>query len=222
MLVLWAILIADLQGLLWLSGVKTLALQQAVEQGVARAESHAVAETDDNHIHKAIRDQRATLRFWMILALIGDFVVEPAAPAVRALLVATLLSALAALTGRPNGFRLALYESAVVQGYWVLALALQTTLAFALGVPQVDASTALLLPAGTYQATVWVALTQVEVFALLGWAALIRGGRRRGQVNLATATAACSLVAVMEAAIRIGSTVLTGATMRLTLTPGRF
>ena len=93
MLVLWAILIADIQGLLWLSGVKTLALQQAVEQGVARAESYAVAETGDNQIHKAIGEQRATLRFWTILALIRDFVVEPIAPSARALAVATLLTA---------------------------------------------------------------------------------------------------------------------------------
>ena len=222
MLVLWAILIADIQGLLWLSGVKTLALQQAVEQGVARAESYAVAETGDNQIHKAIGEQRATLRFWTILALIRDFVVEPIAPTARALAVATLLSALAALAGRPIGFRLALDESAAVQGYWVLGLALQTTLVFALGTPEVDTSLALLLPAGTYRATDWVALSQLEVFALLGWAALVRGGWRRGQANLATATAACSVVAAIEAAFRIGLTLITGATMRLTLMPGRY
>ena len=221
MLILWAVLIADLQGLLWLSGVKTFALQQAVEKGVARAESYAVAETGDNQIQKAIRDQRATLRFWMILALMGDFIVEPTTPAVRTLMAATLLSALAALVGRPIGYRLALDESAAAQGYWVLALALQTTLVFALGTPEIDASMALLLPAGTYRATEWVATSQFEVFAILGWIALIRGGWRRGQSNLATATAACAALAAFEAAMRIGSTVLTGAMMRSALSPGR-
>ncbi|WP_237170526.1 hypothetical protein [Paludisphaera borealis] len=222
MLVLWAVLIIDLQGALWLSGVKTLALQQAVEQGVARAESRTVGEMADNQIHKAIRDQRATLRFWTILALIGDFVVEPLAPAVRALVVATLLSALAALAGRPIGFRLALDECAAVQGYWVLGLALQTTLVFALRTSEVDASMALLLPSGTYRAAPWVAWRQADAFALLGWSSLILGGWRRGQANLATATAACSVVAAVEAAIRIGLTLITGAAMRLILMPGRF
>jgi hypothetical protein len=222
MLILWAVLIIDFQGLLWLSGVKTLALQQAMEQGVARAESRAVGEMGDSQIHKAIQDQRATLRFWTTLALIGDFVVEPLAPAVRALLVATLLAALAALAGRPIGFRLALEECAAVQGYWVLGLALQTALVFILRTPDVDVSMALLLPAGTYRAAPWIALSQADAFALLGWAALIRGGWCRGQANLATATAACSAAAAVEAMIRIGFTLITGAAMRLMLMPGRF
>ncbi|AMV36061.1 hypothetical protein [Planctomyces sp. SH-PL62] len=222
LLILWAVLILDFQGLLWLSGAKTLALRQAVEQGAARVESRAVGEIGDRQIQKAIRDQRATLRFWTALALIGDLVVEPLAPAVRALLAATLLAALAALAGRPVGFPLALDECAVLQGFWVLGLALQTALVFALPTLEADASMALLLPSGTYRAASWVAWRQVDAFALLGWAALILGGWRRGQANLATAIVACTSLAAIETAIRIGTTLVTGAAMRLMLIPGGF
>ncbi|WP_240911533.1 hypothetical protein [Paludisphaera soli] len=222
LLVLWAVVVLDVQGLLWLSGAKSLALKRAVEQGVARAESRGVGEVAEGQVQKAIRDQRAGLRFWTALALIGDFGVEPLAPTVRAVLAATLLGALAALAGRPVGFPLALDECAAAQGYWVLGLTLQAALVFALPTREADASLALLLPPGTYRAASWIAWRQVDAFALLGWLALIRGGRRRGQVNLATAIVACSALAAAEAAFRVGSTLLVGSAMRLTLIPVRF
>jgi len=220
--ILWAVLVLDLQALLWLSGVKSLELKLAVEQGVARAESRAVGELGDSQIHKVIQDQRATLGFWTTLAILEDFLVAPAAPIVRALAVATLLSALAALTGRPIGFRLALSECAAVQGFWVLGLAVQTVLAFALRTPDIDVSMTLFLPPGTYRAIVWVALRQLDAFAILGWLALIYGGWRRRQANLLTSTMACSLAAAGELAVRILWALVIGVAMRLALSFGRF
>jgi len=222
MLAIWVALVIDLNSVLWLSGVKTLALHQAVEQGVARAESRAVGEVSDALIRKAIRNQRGTLTFWTTLALIVDFVAEPLALVVRALVVATLLSALAAMVGRPNGFRLALNECATVQGFWVLGLAAQVALIIALRTTEVETSLALVLPAGTYPALLWVALRQADAFALLGWAALIRGGWRRGQANVAIATGACALVALCELTCRVGFALITGSAMRLMVMPYSF
>src|SRR5262249_49759342 len=101
LLVAWAGLIAALQAVVWVTGVRPLALSQAVDLGVARAESRSIGEVSDSVIRKAIHTQRATLTFWTALALTADFAIEPLAPAVRATAVATLLSALAALVGRP-------------------------------------------------------------------------------------------------------------------------
>jgi hypothetical protein len=220
--ILWAVLILDLQALLWLSGVKALELKQAVEQGVARAESRAVGELGDSQIHKVIQDQRATLGFWTTLAILEDFVAAPASPIVRALAVATILGALAALFGRPIGFRAALGECAAVQGCWVLGLAMQAALVFGRRTSDIDVSMTLFLPPGTYRAFVWVALRQLDAFAILGWLALIYGGWRRRQANLLVSTMACSLVAAGELALRILWAVVTGVAMRLALTSGRF
>lgn len=221
MLAAWVALVLILEGVLWLSGVKSLVLQQAVEQGVARAESRGLGEVSDALIRKAIRNQRATLPFWTTLALIVDFVAEPLALCVRALAVATVLSALAALVGRPVGFRQALDECAWLQGFWVLGLAVQLALLIKLQSTEVETSLVLLLPAGTYRAPVWVALRQLDAFALLGWAAMIRGGWRRGQSNLAMATLACALVAFCELTCRLGFALITGSAMRLMIMPDR-
>jgi hypothetical protein len=140
---------------------------------------------------------------------------------VRALAVATLLSALAALVGRPVGFRQALDECAWLQGFWVLGLAVQLALLIKMQSTEVETSLVLLLPAGTYPALMWVALRQLDAFALLGWAALIRGGWRRGQSNLAVATLACALVALCELTCRLGFALITGSAMRLMVMPDR-
>jgi hypothetical protein len=219
MLAIWAALVIVLNAALWLTGVRPLALQQAVEHGAARAELRSVGETTDGQGRKAVRTQRATLKFWTTLALIDEFVVEPSSLAVRALAVATLLSALAALAGRQIGFRAALDGCATVQGLWVAGLAVQTNLMIALRRPDVETSLALLLPAGTYSAPLWVALRQVDAFALLGWAALIRGGWSRGQTNLATSAAACGSVALCELCCRVVFALTTGGAMRLMLMP---
>jgi hypothetical protein len=222
MLAIWVALVIILQGVLWLSGVKTLELHQAVEQGVARAESRNLGEVSDASIRKAIRNQRATLTFWTTLGLIEDFLAEPLALCVRALAVATLLSALAAMVGRPVGFRPAFDECATLQGFWVLGLAAEVALVIALQRTEVETSLVLLLPAGTYPALIVVALRQADAFALLGWAALIRGGWRRRQANLVMATLACGLVALCELTCRLGFALVTGSAMRLMVMPDRF
>lgn len=221
MLATWAMLLLLLHGSLWLSGARSVELHRAVEQGAARAEARSAAEASDTATRKAIRAQRATLMFWTTLAMIGDFVIDPVSMAVRALLVATLLSALAAMVGRPIGFGPALDDCATAQGFWVVGAAVEAGLILALRTPDVETSMVLLLPAGTYPAPLWVALRQLDPFAVLGWAALIRGGWRRGQANLVTSAVACGLLAIGELGCRVAFGLITGGAMRLMLLPER-
>ena len=90
-------------------------------------------------------------------------------------------------------------------------------LTIALRRTEVETSLTLLLPPGSYPAAIWVALRQVDAFALLGWSALAWGGWRRGQVGLLTALAVCGSLWLVESTIRIGSILVLGAGMRLTL-----
>jgi hypothetical protein len=218
-LALWMALVVGLEGLLWLSGVKTLALAEAVEQGAARVESRAFGDVSEDEIRKAIRTQHATLPFWGTLALIGDFVIEPLSPAVRAVAVAALLSTLAALVGRPARFGEALGACIAVQGIWVLGLTVRVVLTFAMGGAEADTSLALAIPRGTSSALAWLAARHVDAFALCGWVAMTLGGWRRGQANLAVAFLACTLVALGEAALGVGFALIVGAGMRLTFLP---
>jgi hypothetical protein len=218
-LLLWMALVVALQGGLWAAGARTTALAVAVETGAARIETQGIGEVGDEVIRKAIRLQRDALPFWTTLALLGDFVGEPLALAVRAVAVAVVLSSWAALAGRPARFGHALAECSAVQGFWVLGLAVRVVLMVALRRADVETSLVLALPAGSYPAAAWVALRQADAFALLGWTALALGGWRRGQVHLATAAVACALLALGEAAVRVGATLVLEAGMRLTLVP---
>ena len=218
-LALWMTLTVALQGGLWVTGFKTAALAEAIERGAARAETLRIAEVGDDLVRKAVRSQEATRPFWTTLALLGDFVVEPLALPLRALAVATLLAGLAALVGRPPGFGRALAENADLQGIWVLGLATRAALAVALRRPGADTSLALALPPGTYPAPAWVALHQLDAFALLGWTLMARGTWRRGQANLAVAILVCTGFFLAEAAGRIVFTLTFEAGMRLTLIP---
>ena len=215
----WMALTVALQGALWATGFKTAALADAIERGAARAETLRVAEVGDELVRKAVRGQEATRPFWTALALLGDFVVEPLALPVRALAAATLLAGLAALVGRSPDFGRALAENARLQGIWVLGLATRVALAIALRRPGIDTSMALALPPGSYPAPLWVALQQLDAFALVGWVLMARGAWRRGQANLATAALICGGLWLMEASARIILTLIFEAGMRLTLIP---
>jgi len=218
-LALWMVLVAGLNGVLWITGFRVRALAEAVEQGAARVESRRIGEVSDDDVREAIRTQHESLPFWTALAMIGDFVGEPVMLALRAMLVATAFSALAALAGRPARFDAALAQCVGVQGLWVVGLAVQVTLMVVLRSPEVETSLALLLPPGTHSAAAWVALRQLTPFALLGWAALAWGGWRRRQVGLTAAVLVCILLAIAEAALRINVALVLGAGMRLTLIP---
>lgn len=217
LLTLWIVLILGFQAAFWLSGARPRALADAVERGVLEVELKSYGEVQDYLIHKAIQTQRRTLAFWTTLALIADFVITPLGLVLRAVAVATLLSGLAALTGRPARFGLALAECVWVQGLWVFALGLRVALCLALRRTDVDVSLALALPPGTYPAWNWALLAQVDPFALWGWTAMAWGGWRRGQANLAASTLTCLLVALAEMTLWISATLVAGAAMRLTL-----
>jgi hypothetical protein len=219
-LVIWMSCVIALQGAAWVTGFRGYVLAEAVERGAARAEASRTGEVSDEVIRKAVRMQQDTLPFWTALAALGDFGAEPILIAVRAALVATIFAGVAALTGRPIRFADGLAACAFLQGLWVLGLATRVVLMIALRRTDVETSAALLLPPGAYPAAVWVSLRQVEPFAIWGWCALAVSGWRRGQVNLATASLVCLLLAVMEAGLRIGYTLVVGAGIRLSLLPG--
>lgn len=219
MLAAWIASMIVLQGLLWTSGARSVALAVAVESGSAVAETRALGELPDDLIRKAIRTQQDTRPFWTALTMLGDLVAEPLALAVRAVVVATLLSGLAALAGRPIEFGRALAGSVAAQGFWVLGLAVKVALIYATGHPAPETSLTLLLGPGSHPAPVWVALEQVDAFAVLGWLALARGGWSRGQVRPIVALLVCGVLALIEAATRIVAVLVLGAGMRLTLIP---
>lgn len=219
LLTLWIVLALGFQAAFWLSGARPRALADAVEHGVLEVELKSYGEVQDYLIHKAIQTQRRTLAFWTILALIADFVVTPLGLALRPLAVATLLSGLAALTGRPARFSLALAECVWVQGLWVFALGLRVVLCLALRRTDVDISLALAMPPGIYPAWNWALLAQVDHFSLWGWTAMAWGGWRRGQANPLTSTLTCVLVALVEMTLWIGAVLVVGSAMRLTLFP---
>ncbi len=215
----WLASVVALQAVLWLSGLRDLGLSEAIRAGAARAESRAVGEVTADLASKAIRSQYESQSFWNTLALFDDFAIEPMALVARALVVATLLSALAALMGRPARFDRAFAACVAIQGVWVLGLAVRVGLAIALRRNEVETSAVLLLPAGTYRATTWLALRQVDAFALWGWLAMALGGWGRGQANLVVSAATCLLVAAAEVACRCSVALVLGAGMRLSFLP---
>lgn len=219
-LALWGVLTLAIQAALWTTGFTPNGLDEAVDRGAARAEASRVGEVGDDLIRKAIRLQRETLPFWTTLARLADFAFEPAALAARALAVATLFAALAALTGRPIGFTAGLSAASRAQGFWVLGLAVGVGLTIALRRADVETSLALLLPPGRYPAAVVLLARRADPFVLWGWLALAWGGYRRRQVNLATALAVCLGLALGEAALRIVCGLVAGAGMRLSILPG--
>ncbi|WP_254053715.1 hypothetical protein [Singulisphaera sp. GP187] len=219
-LALWAALVLGLNGVIWLAGFRTSALAEGVEQGAARVESRGIGEVSDDLIRRAIQTQHDTLSFWTTLAWLGDFLVEPLALAARALAAATLFASVAALVGRPVRYELALNECATAQGFWVLGLAVQAALMMTLRRGDIETSPTLLLPQGVYPAAAWLALRQLDLFAVLGWSALARGAWRRGQVNLTAAVLICVMLWLVEAVIRIGFGLVIGAGARLVIAPG--
>lgn len=218
-LALWVAIVLALRAALWVTGFEPKSLADAVDRGAARAEATRIGEVGDDLIRKAIRLQRDTLAFWTVLARLGDFAAEPAFLVVRALAVATLFAAVAALTGRPVGFSNGLAESAKIQGIWVFGLAVRVGLTVALRREDVETSLALLLPPGSYPAAVVLLARQADPFALIGWLALAWAGWRRRQVNLATAILLCGMLAMGEAIVRVTCGLVVGAGMRLSILP---
>jgi hypothetical protein len=220
-LLVWMALLVALNGVRWLGGFPAGGVAVGVEQGVARAEAEAQTqgERTEEQIRKVIRTQRETISFWTALAAIDDFLIEPILLAGRAVLVATLFTGLAAVSGRTVQYDQALTESARIQGVWVLGLALRVALLLGLRRPEsdVDTSLALLLPAGGHSAITWITLRQLDVFALVGWAALAVSGWRRGDASLAAALALCGGLGLVEISARTASGLLLGAAIRLTL-----
>lgn len=213
-LALWVVLTVGLQAALWLSGYRAPALAEAVERGAEQVDTSRVGEVGDDLVRKAVRMQRATLPFWTTLALIGDFIVEPLALGVRAMVAATLLSGAAGLAGRPFGFARATADCVAAQGYWVLGLAVRVLLTIVLRSPEVETSLALGLPPGTYPAILWLIPRQLDAFALLSWITIAWRARQRGQTSLGTALLLCGLLALGEATLRIGATLVVEGGMR--------
>jgi hypothetical protein len=219
-LAVWAFASVMLQASAWLSGLRGADLARAVERGAATVETAGIGELGDDAVREAIRTQRDTLPFWATLVAIGDFLGEPLGLALRASLAAVLFAGIAALTGRPTRFEETLADCARAQGFWVLGLATRVGLMLALDRPEVETSATLLLAEGPQPASAWVALRQLDAFALVGWSALAWGARRRGQVGLIGALALCGVLWMGEAIGRVLFDLIVGAGMRLSILPG--
>jgi hypothetical protein len=218
-LALWIALTVLIHGVLWVSGVRTSGLTAAVEKGAARVETQGVGVLGDDLIRKSIRVQHDTLSFWRVIAFLADFLADPLTLAGRALAAATAFSALAALTGRAIGYDRAMAETAAAQGIWVLGLAVQAALMVALRRGDIETSAVLFLPAGSYPAVLWLALRQLDVFAITGWGVVAAGARHRGQVGWPVALAVVTALGLTEAAVRLTLGLGMGAAMRLSVMP---
>jgi len=218
-LLIWIALLMGLSGIRWLGGFPTGRVAEGVEEGVARAEVQARGESTEEQIRKLIRSQRETISFWTALSAIDDFLIEPAVLAGRAIAVAMLFAGFAAVTGRPVQYERALCESARIQGLWVLGLGIRVAMMVSMrrGEEGVDTSLGLLLEPGTHSAVVWMALRQLEVFALLGWAMLAVAGWKRGDAPLAAAIGICGGLGLAEVSLRTAFGLLMGGSMRLSL-----
>ena len=215
----WMILVVIIQATSWVSGARMTSVGDAIEIGAARAESRGIGEVGDEVIRKAIGLQHDTRSFWIASAMIGDFVFEPLGLALRAASVATLFAAIALVKGRPVGFSEGLAACAMAQGFWVLGLALRATLAIVLKRPEIETSATLLLNPGSHHAIEWVMMRQIDVFALIGWAAMAHGGWKRGQVGWVGAICVCVGLFLIESMMRVPWSLLMEAGMRLTLMP---
>ncbi|MDG3005205.1 hypothetical protein [Paludisphaera mucosa] len=219
MLGLWLALMLALYAAMWASGGRSAALTTALEGGVTRIERDGAAAPSDEAVRKAVAMQRAAFGFWATVRLLGDFLFEPAAMALRAGAAAVGFTACAALAGRPLKFEPAWAGCVRLQGWWVLGLAVRLGLVVWLrrSEDDVDTSLALFLPPGTHQAAVWLALRGLDAFAIVGWLALALAGRRRGDANLAVALGLCGVLGAVELAARVGAAWFVGSAMRLAL-----
>jgi hypothetical protein len=218
-LLVWILLVVLLQAIRWLGGFRPVALGVAVEEGAERVETRAIGEVGDDVIRKAIQTQRATHAFWTAVALLADFVIEPLSLVVRAALVAMAFASLAALRGRPIDVNRGFTDAALAQGFWVLGLAVRVGLMMALRRTEVETSLVLALPPGPYAGSTWAALRQVDAFATMGWIALGAGAVRRRQAGVLEAVLVCLVLWTCEASVRIVSTLVVEAGMRLAIMP---
>lgn len=218
-LVLWMILTFGLQASLWITGAKTTSLSDAIEAGAAKTESRAVGEVGDEVVRKAIALQHDTKTFWTVLALFGDFVVEPISLPLRAGVVSVLFAGVALLRGRKFEFASGFAACAWAQGFWVLGLAVRAALAIGLKRAEIETSPVLLFSSGTIHGALLVGLRQLDVFALLGWIVMIRAGVVNIRAGLGWAILITLVLFLIEAVFRVQFSLLVEAGMRLTLMP---
>ncbi len=218
-LALWSAILVALHAVVWVAGFPTLEIATGVESGAARIEASAVGESSDDLLRKAIQLQQDTRPFWLTLAALGDFILDPVRMALRTCFVAIGFSAIAALSGRTIGFGRALTDSARLQGLWVVGLAVRAALMIVLKRPDADTSLSLFLQSGPQPAFIWLLLRQADVFALIGWWLLLVGGWRRGQTNPVMAALLILTLMLTEMAACTAGAAAVGAGMRLSILP---
>ncbi len=204
---------------MWVSGARSSELTEAVDFGAGKVETRSIGEAGDDVIRKAIAIQQDSRSFWTVLALFGDFVVEPLGLAVRAGTVAVLFAGISLLRGRTGSLAEGLTSCALAQGFWVLGLAVRTGLAIGLRRSEIETSPTLFLSPGTHSGIVWAGLHQLDIFAILGWLVMLRCGIFRMRIGFFSATLICLFLFVFEALWRLQFSIIIEAGMRLTLLP---
>lgn len=218
-LALFMILTLVLNSLAWLTGLRQLGIEKAVEQGAAKIEERMLGEDSPDVVREQIELQRNSLGFWTVLALIQDTVVGPLVLFFRAGIVAVTFSSIAAVSGRRSRFPIMMSDTVRWQGIWVAGLAVRAALMLMLDRGNIDASITLFLPAYSYSAFTWTSLQQLDLFALVGWIGMAWSGRRHEQANIVVALLICVVLAAIEASLFAAGSLLVNLSMRLTLFP---
>ncbi len=219
LLMFWVFAAIVIQAIPWIVGLRDRTIEEAIAQGEARIEARLVSDAaDPDELRTSLLVQRQTRPFWRTLILIGDLVAEPSAIVLRPLVVAWILTALAAYRGRGGGDDEVVWKSVVAwQGVWVVGLAVRAGLMVTLRRVDVETSATLLLSVGQVDAVIWVGLRQLEGFAILGWLGILLSTWRAGRVGPWTALGLVVGLATVEAALRVGLQLVIEAGLRTTL-----
>jgi len=115
-----------------------------------RVETRGIGEVGDDVIRKAIAIQHESKTFWTVLALFGDFIVEPLGLAVRAGTVAVFVCRDCVATWTFRNLSRRDDELRARPGLLVLGLAVRTALSIGLRRAEIETSPTLLLTSGTH------------------------------------------------------------------------
>ncbi len=204
---------------LWCNGIRQQDLRDAIEIGAASIDDNAKGDVEEDQIRESIRLQRQSEEFWSTLAILGDFIIEPIYPALRALIVTVAFASVAAVFGRPVGYGVALADNMSWQIFWAAGIGLECAMRILIS-PDAENSLAVFMPAKEYPAATALALAILNPFAICGWLAIGWTTWKRKQANWFLVILLILMIAGMEVGIRSRVLAMMGALMRLAIGVG--